>query len=182
MLQRLLYHQKKTAISQKRQAKIETGLWCKQAQGSRPEPSGLLDQREGIDDCFSAGSCEGIYAALQDRADPWSKDTLKALQKYVTLTSLIWYCNPIQASPLHELILMSICGRAVPRYLAITHESVCVASLPVASHISLTICLIESFVVGLEKDVMLPSFRVSQCMVLGSQTEGIILIDCEIPT
>ena len=56
-----------------------------QSQGSKPEPSGLLDQRAGTDACFVGGSCEAIYAALQERGDAWSQDTLKALRKYAEL-------------------------------------------------------------------------------------------------
>ncbi|KAK9849787.1 hypothetical protein WJX84_000370 [Apatococcus fuscideae] len=48
---------------------------------SQPEPSGLLDLREGIDTCFAGSSCQAIYTALQERGDSWSQDTLKALHK-----------------------------------------------------------------------------------------------------
>ncbi|KAK9844354.1 hypothetical protein WJX74_001231 [Apatococcus lobatus] len=52
-----------------------------ESNSSKPEPSGLLDQQEAIDACFGAGSCEAVYAALEQRGDTWSQDTLKALRK-----------------------------------------------------------------------------------------------------
>lgn len=57
-------------------------VWL-QSQGSKPEPSGLLDQQEAIDACFATGSCEAIYAALEQRGDAWSQDTLKSLRRWV---------------------------------------------------------------------------------------------------
>ncbi len=60
---------------------VKEAWWSLQGKESQPEPSGLLDLREGIDTCFAGSSCQAIYTALQERGDSWSQDTLKALHK-----------------------------------------------------------------------------------------------------